>query len=68
VFTGPDTYHTYPDGNEVQIVSVLFRADLLNTDLRPDGDETRDLGWFSPDELPEMVHRHRKLVETALSQ
>ncbi len=67
VFTGPDSYHTYPDGNEVQIVSVLFRADLLNTDLKPDGDETRDLRWFNPDELPDMVHRHRKLVEVALN-
>jgi 8-oxo-dGTP diphosphatase len=67
VFTGPESYHTYPDGNQVQIVSVLFRADLLNTDLTPDGDETRDLRWFDPNTLPEMVHRHYKLVEAALA-
>lgn len=63
VFTGPDTYHTYPDGNQVQIVSTLFRADLLSDDFKPDGDETRDIAWFDPDQLPEMVPRHRRMVE-----
>lgn len=67
-FTGPDTYHTYPDGNQVQIVSTLFRADLLNTDLKPDGTETRDLGWFDPAHLPPMVERHRKLLLYALER
>ncbi len=63
-FTGPDTFHTYPDGNQVQIVSTLFRADLLGDHLRPDGHEIRELRWFDPDALPEeMAHRHRKLVE-----
>jgi len=61
-FTGPHTFHTYSDGNQVQIVSTLFRAELLSTDLKPDGDETRDIGWFDLDKLPTMVERHRKLV------
>lgn len=67
VFTGPDTYHTYPDGNHVQIVSTLFRADLLTHDFKPDGDETRDIGWFDLNQLPDMVPRHRRLVEYACS-
>jgi 8-oxo-dGTP pyrophosphatase MutT (NUDIX family) len=67
VFTGPDTFHTYPDGNQVQIISTLFRADLAGGDLRPDGHETRDIGWFEPQALPDMVPRHRRLVEFALS-
>lgn len=61
-FTGPETYHTYPDGNQVQIVSTLFRAEVLNTDLKPDGTETKDIGWFDIDNLPPMVERHRKLI------
>ncbi|MBM4424750.1 MAG: NUDIX domain-containing protein [Chloroflexi bacterium] len=67
VFTGPDSFHTYADGNEAQIVSALFRADLIGGDLRPDGDETRDIGWFDPRALPDMVDRHRKLVEAAVN-
>jgi ADP-ribose pyrophosphatase YjhB (NUDIX family) len=66
-FTGPDTYLTYPDGNQAQIVSTLFRADLLSTELTPDGTETRDLGWFHPEHLPPMVERHRKLLQYALA-
>ncbi len=65
VFTGPETFSSYPDGNQVQIVSTLFRADLLSTDLHPDGDETRDIGWFDLEALPEMVIRHRRMVEYA---
>jgi ADP-ribose pyrophosphatase YjhB (NUDIX family) len=68
VFTGPDTFHTYPDGNQVQIVSTLFRADLLGGELRPDGHETLDLGWFHLQALPDLVPRHRRLVEFALSR
>lgn len=68
VFTGPDTYHTYPDGNQVQIVSTLFRADLLTHDLKPDGDETRDISWFDLNQLPNMVPRHRRLVEYAMNR
>lgn len=68
VFTGPETYHTYADGNRVQIVSVLFRADITGGELKPDGDETRGLGWFDPGALPaDMVHRHRSLVERAMT-
>lgn len=67
VFTGPDAFHTYADGNRVQIVSTLFRADITGGDMRPDGDETRDIGWFDPHALPGMVPRHRRLVEFALS-
>jgi ADP-ribose pyrophosphatase YjhB (NUDIX family) len=67
VFTGPDTFHTYADGNMVQIVSVLFRADITGGELKPDGDETRDIQWFDTGALPDdMVHRHRKLVDAAL--
>jgi len=69
VFTGPDTFHTYADGNMVQIVSVLFRADITGGELKPDGDETRDIRWFNPDALPDdMAPRYRKLVEHASSQ
>lgn len=67
VFTGPEAFHTYPDGNRVQIASALFRADIVSGSLRPDGTETLDLQWFDPAALPEMVQRHRTLVQFATS-
>ncbi|MEK7278627.1 MAG: NUDIX domain-containing protein, partial [Chloroflexota bacterium] len=39
VFTGPEAFHTYPDGNQVQIVSTLFRANITGGNLCPDGVE-----------------------------
>lgn len=67
VFTGPDTFHTYADGNQVQIVSTLFGAEIVGGELRPDGDETRDIRWFDPFRLPDMAPQHRRLVQYALS-
>jgi 8-oxo-dGTP pyrophosphatase MutT (NUDIX family) len=69
VFTGPDFFHTYADGNQVQIASTLFRADIVGGELKPDGLETLDLRWFDPANLPEaMLARHKRLVRFALSQ
>jgi ADP-ribose pyrophosphatase YjhB (NUDIX family) len=68
VFTGPDFFHTYADGNQVQIASTLFRADIVGGELRPDGVETLDLRWFDPANLPEMPARHKRLVKFALSR
>lgn len=63
VYTGPEFFHTYPDGNQVQIVSTLFRAEITGGQLKPDGVETLDLQWFDPAQLPpDMPPRHRKLV------
>lgn len=69
VFTGPDFFHTYADGNEVQIASTLFRADIVGGELKPDGHETLDLRWFDPANLPdEMPARHKRLVRFALGR
>ncbi|HLF02908.1 MAG TPA: NUDIX domain-containing protein [Anaerolineales bacterium] len=66
VFTGPAFFHTYSDGNQVQIVSTLFRAEITGGELKPDGDETRGFGWFDPANLPqEILPRHRLLIGRA---
>jgi ADP-ribose pyrophosphatase YjhB (NUDIX family) len=67
VFTGLSFFHTYPDGNQVQIVSTLFRAEITGGELAPDGDETRGFGWFDPANLPqEVLPRHRLLIGHAV--
>lgn len=66
IYTGAEYFHTYEDGNEAQIVSTLFRAEIAGGTLTPDGVETLALGWFSPKALPPMTPRHGLLVQTAL--
>ena len=66
VFAGPDSYHRYPDGNQVYIVGARFRAEVIGGELRPDGHETLAVDWFDVDHLPPMVERHRRALEVAL--
>ncbi len=68
VFTGPDALHTYPDGNQTQIAGARFRAEIVGGELRPDGFETLDVGWFDLDHLPPMVERHRRTLQVAIEQ
>jgi ADP-ribose pyrophosphatase YjhB (NUDIX family) len=67
VFTGPTFFHTYRDGNEVQIVSAFFRAELQAGRPTPDGVETLAVAWFDPMSLPPVVPRHRYLLDIALA-
>ncbi len=66
VYTGLDAFHTYPDGNQVQIAGARFLAEVIGGELKPDGYETLDAGWFDLDDLPPMVARHRFALEEAL--
>ena len=67
VYTGPDAFHTYPDGNQVQIAGARFLAEVIGGELQPDGRETLDEGWFALEALPPMVTRHRLALEEALN-
>jgi 8-oxo-dGTP pyrophosphatase MutT (NUDIX family) len=70
VFTGgDDAFHTYADGNEVQLVSSLFRADIVSGTPKPDGEEVLELRWFDPNHLPQnMMPRRKRLLEIALTR
>ena len=66
VHTGPDAFQVYPDGNQAQIVSARFRAEVIGGQLKADGDETLDVGWFELEQLPPLVPRHRHALQVAL--
>lgn len=65
-FTGPVYNLTYPDGNQVQIVSIVFAARWVQGELQPDGHETLEAAFFHAAALPPMVHRHKRLLRVAL--
>ena len=67
MFTGPGFFHTYPDGNQVQIASALFRAEITADTSTPDGEEMLAAQWFDPTNLPPMLPRHQRLLEIALA-
>jgi 8-oxo-dGTP pyrophosphatase MutT (NUDIX family) len=52
VFGGPDYRVTYPNGDESAYVVTVFDAKVIDGTPRPDDDETSQVAWFSPEELP----------------
>ena len=53
VFSGKDHHYVYPNGDEVSIVDVVYVCDKYTGALRTDGNETADLRFFKPSELPD---------------
>jgi 8-oxo-dGTP pyrophosphatase MutT (NUDIX family) len=51
---GPGHRHTYSNGDEVGFVVSVYETELLAGELRPDHDETRDVGWFSRAQLEQL--------------
>jgi ADP-ribose pyrophosphatase YjhB (NUDIX family)/predicted kinase len=64
VFGGPEYRVTYPNGDESAYVVTAFDATVIEGVPRPDEDETSEVGWFRPDELPldEMGELTRALI------
>jgi ADP-ribose pyrophosphatase YjhB (NUDIX family) len=45
---------TYANGDQAAVVTVVYEARVVGGSARPDGDETSEVGWFHPAELPEL--------------
>lgn len=52
VLGGPEYRVTYPNGDQTAYVVTVFDATVIAGSPRPDGDETSEVGWFQPEELP----------------
>jgi 8-oxo-dGTP pyrophosphatase MutT (NUDIX family) len=52
VLGGPEYRVTYPNGDNTAYVIVVFDATVEAGTPRPDGEETSDVAWFAPGELP----------------
>lgn len=48
---GPDYRITYPNGDRVSCVAIVFDARIVSGDPRPDHDETCEVGWFEPSQV-----------------
>lgn len=52
VFGGRQYRVTYPNGDQSSYVSTVFAATVLAGTPVPDGEETSDVQWFDPNQLP----------------
>ena len=54
----------YPNGDRCQFLAIWFRCRAVGGEARPDGDESLEVGWFAPDELPELGEFAKLRIET----
>ena len=52
IFSGEGQHYTYPNGDEVYFINVLYLADSATGDLAPDSEESVAAGYFPLDDLP----------------
>jgi 8-oxo-dGTP pyrophosphatase MutT (NUDIX family) len=55
VFSGPDMYYVYPNGDQVHNVSVVYLTRDLRGEIRLDLSEHSRYDWFPLDALPENI-------------
>src|SRR5258706_8079801 len=69
VYSTPHRIVTYPDGNQWQIVSHNFEAEVVGGSLIL-SDETTEFGYFTPEEIASMdvMEHHREIIADALSR
>jgi ADP-ribose pyrophosphatase YjhB (NUDIX family) len=54
VFSGPELFYIYPNGDEVYNVTIVYLARFPGGDIRLNGEHT-EWRWFAPADIPENV-------------
>jgi 8-oxo-dGTP pyrophosphatase MutT (NUDIX family) len=67
IYSDPAFWFTYPNGDQVKVVSSLFECRVLGGDLQADGIESLEVRFFPPDALPTMAERHARRVRDGLA-
>jgi ADP-ribose pyrophosphatase YjhB (NUDIX family) len=69
-YTGPEQRSTYPNGDQVWLAVACFDCEVEGGELRPDGVESLEVGFFEQDALPFEGNpwglRLRRRIEDAL--
>jgi len=52
VFSGPDLYYKYPNGDEVYNVTIVYLSREVTGDIQLNGEHT-EWGWFPPADIPD---------------
>jgi len=64
VYGGASLIIDYANGDRAAYVGTIFRGKITGGTLRPDGDETLDVRWFSREELKRVPHS--RWLDTAM--
>jgi ADP-ribose pyrophosphatase YjhB (NUDIX family) len=69
VYSDPAYQHvTYPNGDQVQFMSASFECRVVGGVLAADGDESLEVAFFAPNNLPQTIWPgHRLRIRDALT-
>ena len=56
VFSGEGMTYTYPNGDKVQIIGIVYVCQDFSGELLPDITETVELEWFDIDKIPHEIN------------
>lgn len=69
IFSGEDTHYTYPNGDEVSNVDIVYICRRYHGTLTPQKGEVDDLRFFAPNEIPENISKPiRKALKAWVEQ
>lgn len=54
VFSGPELFYRYPNGDEVYNVTIVYLTRDVRGEVRLNGEHT-NWGWFAPEDVPENI-------------
>lgn len=63
VLSGKEYYYEYPNGDKMCCVIVLFKTTQYSGTLKQTDGESKELRFFSLEELPELEPRAKKIIE-----
>lgn len=58
----------YPNGDACEYFNVWFRCRPVGGAPTADGDESLEVGWFAPDDLPELDDWSRLRIDTTVAE
>ena len=67
VYSGREFRFTYPNGDQVNVVSTLFDCRIVGGRLQADGVESLEVRFFAPDALPPLLPRHVRRIQDTLA-
>lgn len=56
---------TYPNGDVCHFLTLEFRCRYVSGEARVNDDESLAVGWFGPEEFPELMAGHLESIERA---
>jgi 8-oxo-dGTP pyrophosphatase MutT (NUDIX family) len=54
----PEYRITYPNGDVVESTAIVFECDIIGGELKPQDDETLELTYFAPEQMPRLATKY----------